>query len=202
MAAAERRAGILAAAVEAFSERGFSEASLEDVAARDGISKALIYEHFSSKAELVDELVATYGGELLDRVLRATAAAPAGEARLRAGIEAFFGFVEERPAAWRLISRNATHPDVAAGFLRLHRDADDNIAALMASELEPERGRDPDFAIAIEALAHQIVGSTEALATWWADHPEVSRERAVAMAMDFAWIGLERISEGRRWIPG
>ena len=52
LSAADRRQAILDSALEVFSERGFHDASLDDVAARDGISKALIYEHFASKREL------------------------------------------------------------------------------------------------------------------------------------------------------
>jgi AcrR family transcriptional regulator len=199
MPAADRRQAILAAALDVFADQGFAEASLEDVAARDGISKALIYEHFPSKGELVDELVATYGGGLLAEVVEATSKASPGEERLRVGVEAFFAFVGELPAGWRLITRNATHPDVAAGFRELHDVAAANVAAMVASDLPPERSRDPDFATACAALAHQIVGSTEALATWWIDHPDVPRDRVVALAMDFAWVGLERLAAGERW---
>ena len=31
------------------------------------------------------------------------------------------------------------------------------------------------------------------------DHPEAPREQMVAIAMDFAWLGLERLSRGERW---
>src|SRR5438552_9461683 len=106
MPAADRRQAILAAALDVFSERGFHEASLEDVAARNGISKALIYEHFTSKGDLQRALMETYVHELLDRILAATAATEPGEDRLRSGAQAFLGLVEERRDAWRMLFRN------------------------------------------------------------------------------------------------
>ena len=39
------------------------------------------------------------------------------------------------------------------------------------------------------------------MANWWADNPEASRESMVEVAMDFAWLGLERLSRGERWSP-
>ena len=73
LSAADRRAAILDDALEVFSERGFNEASLDDVAARGGISKALIYEHFTSKRELQIALLDTFVHELIERVVGAIA---------------------------------------------------------------------------------------------------------------------------------
>ena len=41
----------------------------------------------------------------------------------------------------------------------------------------------------------------QSLANWWADHQEVPRERLLKMTMDYAWLGLERLSRGERWPP-
>src|SRR5919106_878106 len=113
LSASDRRAAILDDALEVFSERGFNEAALDDVAARGGISKALIYEHFDSKRELQIALLDSFVHELIERVVGAIAAAEENEARLRAGIEAFLAFAEERPATLRLLTRNVADP--AAG---------------------------------------------------------------------------------------
>jgi len=47
-----RREAIIEAACEAFRERGFEAASMTDVSARVGGSKATLYSYFSSKEEL------------------------------------------------------------------------------------------------------------------------------------------------------
>jgi hypothetical protein len=39
------------------------------------------------------------------------------------------------------------------------------------------------------------------MANWWTDHPDVSRVELLSRAMDFAWLGLERLSRGERWSP-
>ena len=95
--AAQRRESILEAALDAFADGGYHQTSLDEVARRAGVSKALIYEHFSSKNELYGELLETYVHELLDRVRSAALAAEeGGEARLIAGVEGFLEFVDER----------------------------------------------------------------------------------------------------------
>lgn len=49
---AETRRGMLRAAREVFTERGFAEASVADVVARAGSSVGSLYHHFGGKAEL------------------------------------------------------------------------------------------------------------------------------------------------------
>lgn len=199
MAAADRRQAILAAALDVFSERGFHEASLEDVAARDGISKALIYEHFPSKRELQRALMETYIHELLGRVIAAIGSAEPGEERLRVGVDAFLGFVEERRDAWRMLVRNVTDPEMAAALARLVEEVGAAIAVLMAADARRTRLSDRRLDEAVDMLARQLVGAVQALANWWNDHPEVPRRRVLALAMDFAWVGLGRLGEGERW---
>ncbi|MEZ5122281.1 MAG: helix-turn-helix domain-containing protein [Solirubrobacterales bacterium] len=71
MSAADRRAAILDAAMEAFATRGYHGTSLDDVAAAAGVSKALIYEHFSSKQNLHDTLISVQAGDLFGRLAAA-----------------------------------------------------------------------------------------------------------------------------------
>jgi AcrR family transcriptional regulator len=203
LSAPDRRSAILAAALEVFSEQGFNGASLEDVAARGGISKALIYEHFDSKHELERALLEMHVHELLGRATAAITSAEGEEERLRAGIDAFLEFVEERPVAWRLLFRNVGDPDIAEAFTQLQEEVSRTIAALMLAH-SPKRFRDsePDFEQATEMMARQLTGAVQSLANWWDDHRGVPRERVLEMAMDFAWIGLERMGEGARWRPG
>ena len=56
-AAEERRAAILAAALEEFTARGYEGARLDDVAKRAGIAKGTIYLYFADKETLFQELV-------------------------------------------------------------------------------------------------------------------------------------------------
>src|SRR5215204_2643592 len=68
MAAADRRAAILDAARSAFADRGYHETSLDSVAERAGVSKALLYEHFGSKRELYVAMLEMHVHELVERI--------------------------------------------------------------------------------------------------------------------------------------
>lgn len=53
----ERRAEIFDAALAVFSELGYDQATLNDVVERVGVSKGCLYHHFSSKEQLLLELI-------------------------------------------------------------------------------------------------------------------------------------------------
>jgi AcrR family transcriptional regulator len=199
MTAADRREAILEAALDAFAGAGYHETSLDAVADRAGISKALIYEHFASKRELHRALLERYVHELLARVIDATAAAEPGEMRLRGGLEAFLDFVEERRDAWRFVFRNVSDPEIADAVNRLREEVAATLAGLMAADAPPEWNADPALALETEMIAQELTGAVQALANWWDEHREVPRERISQSIMDFAWIGLERLGEGKRW---
>ena len=199
MAAADRREQILAVALDVFAAGGYHETTLDDVAARAGISKALIYEHFESKRELHAALLERYVHELLERVVRAIGEFDDPEARLEAGVDAFLAFVEERRDAWRFVFRNFADPEVAESVARLREEIAAMIAGLMRADAPPGWTADPALVSEIEMIAQQLTGGFQALANWWDEHRDIPRERVLQSFMDFAWIGLARGGQGERW---
>lgn len=189
MSAADRRAAILDAAMEAFAKHGYHGTSIDDIASAAGISKALIYEHFPSKQALHGELVTAQAEELFAR-LAAAATDPhlAPEERLRGGIDAFLGFVEERREAWRALFRDAADPHLGEVVERVQHEATGAVADLMVP------GADAATHHEVEILAQMLSGAVQALANWWYDHQDVPREQLVERAMAFSWLGLERMS--------
>jgi len=192
LAAPERRALILAAAREVFGTRGFHGTSIDDIAGAASVSKALIYEHFASKQDLHDSLLAEEAQELFGRLAAGTRVGDDEAARLRSGVDAFFSFVEERGAAWRMLVRDQGDPERGGVFDRLQEQATTVIAALMRAEAGP---RAAEHALELEMLAQQLSGAVQALGNWWLHHPDVPRVELVDRVMDFAWTGLERLRE-------
>lgn len=199
MPAADRREQILAAALDVFAVGGYHETTLDAVAARAGISKALIYEHFPSKRELHGALLARYERDLLERVAAATAATDPGEPRLRAGVDAFLLFVEERREAWRMLFRTIEDPEIADLLGRLQEELAAAIAALMAADAPLGLTGDAQAALEVEMIARLLAGAAPSLANWWDEHRQIPRERILQAFMDFAWVGLERLGNGERW---
>lgn len=201
LTAEERRTGILDAALAVFSESGYHSASIDDIAREAGVSKALIYEHFASKQELYADLIARNARELTQRIGAALVGVEleSGSSRLAVGLDAFFAFVEERRDAWRMLFRDVADPETATVVNRMLEQVTAEVTVLIsqdpgASALDSDEDRR-----ALRLLAEMLVGGTQSMANWWTSNPEAPREQMVAIAMDFAWLGLERLSRGERW---
>jgi len=198
LTAAQRRVAILDAAMEAFAASGYHGTSIDDIASTAGISKALIYEHFDSKRELHATLVAEQAQELFDRLAANALAGESGAQRLRGGVEAFLGFVEERREGWRALFRDAADPEMGEVFDRVQNQATAAIAALMRADAATPPASDRD----LEMIARQLSGAVQALANWWYEHPDVPRSVVIDRVMDFAWVGLGGLRDGKTWPRG
>jgi AcrR family transcriptional regulator len=201
LTAEERRTGILDAALSVFSQRGFHAASIDDIAAEAGVSKALIYEHFSSKQELYGDLIARNARELTQRVSGALVGIEfeSTAERLATGLEAFFAFVEERRDAWRMLFRDPSDPESAAVLDRMVEQVTAEVTVLISQDPGARRLTREEDDRSLRLLAEMLVGGAQSMANWWTDHPDAPRSQLVEIAMDFAWLGLERLSRGERW---
>jgi AcrR family transcriptional regulator len=201
LTAEERRTGILDAALAVFSRRGYHAASIDDIAGEAGVSKALIYEHFASKQELYADLIARNARELTQRVAGALSGVEidATVERLATGLEAFFAFVEERRDGWRMLFRDSSDPESAAVLDRMVSQVTAEVTVLISQDPGARRLTRVEDERALRLLAEMLVGGAQSMANWWTDHPDAPRSQMVEIAMDFAWLGLERLSRGERW---
>ena len=201
LTAEERRTAILDAALSAFSAKGYHATSLDDVAREAGVSKALIYEHFASKQELYADLIARNARELTQRVAGALSGVEveSGVKRLAIGLEAFFAFVEERRDAWRMLFRDASDPETSAVLDRMVQQVTAEVTVLISQDPGARQLAGVSDDRSLRLLAEMLVGGVQSMANWWTDHPDTPRAELVARAMDFAWLGLERLSRGERW---
>jgi AcrR family transcriptional regulator len=95
----ERREQILAAATSAFAHTGFADTSLEDIAAEAGVTRAILYRHFESKADLYRSV--------LDRAKQRLDAATGAPEFTDASIDALLAAAAGDPAAFRLLFHHA-----------------------------------------------------------------------------------------------
>jgi len=98
---------IIALATEAFSELGYSAASLRDIGQRAGVTAASLYHHFESKEDLLRSIVMD-GCERLGLALRSELDKP-GEprARLENLVRAHIGFISENKHVTQIILEEA-----------------------------------------------------------------------------------------------
>ena len=201
LTAEERRTGILDSALAVFSESGYHASSIDDIAREAGVSKALIYEHFASKQELYADLIARNARELTQRIGAALVGVEleSGSSRLAIGLDAFFAFVEERRDAWRMLFRDVADPETATVVNRMLEQVTAEVTVLISQDPGARALDSAEDRRALRLLAEMLVGGTQSMANWWTSNPEAPREQMVAIAMDFAWLGLERLSRGERW---
>jgi AcrR family transcriptional regulator len=200
LSAEERREHILRAGMEVFAERGYQEASMVEIARAAGITPAVIYDHFASKAELQITLLEAQTEELLAFV----GAAVAGEfeetaERIRVGVDAFFTFVEEHPYAWRMLFRDPpTDPAILSTYRRIHQQATAGIALFLRASAPPALLEGANADRDLEMFAEMLKMAQNGLAVWWYEHREVPRRDLVDRVFEFCWIGFERIAAGER----
>jgi AcrR family transcriptional regulator len=161
---------LLAVAEELFAERGYGGASMDELAARAGVSKPVVYELVGSKESVFATCMTAAADELAECVARAvTAAGDDPESRLRAGATAWFEFVGERRSVWDGLLATPDAPVTEA--IALIRERQD---AWVAQELvrAAEDAGGPSDAELAGAVATAMNGAFEALARWWQARPD------------------------------
>jgi AcrR family transcriptional regulator len=96
--ARQRERDIVDAARALFDQRGMQDAPMDEIARAVGLSRTMVYRHFSSKEELFVLTVTRYLAELHERLVAAPEGASTPVAQLEAVTEAFADFCLEYPA--------------------------------------------------------------------------------------------------------
>jgi AcrR family transcriptional regulator len=140
------RDNVLTAALELFTERGYSHVKLTDVLTRAGVSTGSFYHHFAAKQDLFTELWRDHcAGQ--DRAATAAQAA-ARRAGLRdpvelwaAGVRGLLQHTWRRRERARLFAAGEVPPD----FDALRRERDDLLARRTSGALELADGAEGDL---------------------------------------------------------
>jgi AcrR family transcriptional regulator len=190
--AAERRAQLLGVARRLFARDGYRGASMESIAEAAGVTKPVLYQHFSSKRALYSALLAGELGRLTQELEAAFSQAGSNSERLRQGFGAYLEFVDRHEDAFRLLFTEALglDADFQDQVAEFRRWVAGRVAAIIAAEagLDSARAR---------GLAAAIVGMAEGAAVWWLDErrPLDAGELADELA-GLAWKGFARFPSG------
>lgn len=196
LSAPERRALILDAALRMFAANGYDGAAMDEIAAAAGISKAVVYDHVSSKRELYTLLLESIRFDLETAVERALESSGIdGERRVRVAMTAFFRYVEEHPEACRLLLLELQGANVSSIGRQLEGRVVAGVAATLGAdpavfEGHPERERH------LRILAELLKSAVHGLASWWYRHPEVPRRELVDRTVAVIWPAIVRARLG------
>ncbi len=182
----ERRAQLLASALEVFVAQGYHAAAMDEIAERAGVSKPVLYQHFPGKLELYLALLDASCDQIIDNCRQALASTHDNKQRVAATIDAFYGYVAGESGAFRLVFESdlTNEPAVRAQLERVTNDCADMIAHV----IHDDTGL-PDEASRL--LAVSLVGMAQVSSRFWlAEGSEVPRDEAVALVAGLAWRGI------------
>jgi AcrR family transcriptional regulator len=111
LSAPARREQILDVALEVFAHAGFHGASMNDVADAAGVTKPVLYQHFDSKRDLYQALIAEVGSRLRNNIDKAAAEATDGKSTTELGFRAYFRWVAEDHDGFRLLFGSGSRRD-------------------------------------------------------------------------------------------
>src|SRR5437867_3496935 len=106
MTGKERRAQLIDIGRKLFAEKGFDATTVEEIAAKAGVSKPVVYEHFGGKEGLYAVVVDREMQRLLDMV---TGALTGGHPRelLEQAAFALLDYVEDQADGFRILVRDS-----------------------------------------------------------------------------------------------
>jgi AcrR family transcriptional regulator len=181
-----RRAQLLDAALEVFVAQGYHAAAMDEIADRAGVSKPVLYQHFPSKLDLYLALLDASCDAVVQGVRDALAATDDNKERVAATMQAFYTYVANDKAAFRLVFESDLTSEPAVRE-RVDRVTTANAAAI-AGVIRDDTGL-PEAQS--ELLAVSLVGMAQVSARYLisSDHP-VDPDEAVRLVSTLAWRGI------------
>ncbi|MEU7956024.1 TetR/AcrR family transcriptional regulator [Micromonospora humida] len=197
---AVREQQMLDAAVKVFSRRGFHAASMDEIAEDAGISKPMVYAYLGTKEELFIACLHRETARMMLAIAGAAAPDLPPDQRLWRGLRAFFGFVGAHRDGWAVLYRQGRGSQpFAAELAAMRARLVDVVAGMLDHAL---RARDREVAATeLEVVAYALIGASESLADWLADHPEAEPEKTATRMMNVAWLGAAQLLDGVTWRP-
>lgn len=162
------------AALELFAEKGYHATSLRDIGAKVGMHAGSLYNHISSKEELLVTLLKAFTAERIETLTQATAGVDDPEARLRALIDAI---VLDRPREHREIfvsqsELRAVDPDHRREIVALRDEYEEVIGRVLDHGAERGAFDVPDRKLAIYA----IIAIGQQIDRWYRSDGRLTRE--------------------------
>lgn len=188
---AKRREEFLQAALRALEKHG-PDFGMDDVAAEAGVTKPVIYRHFTDKADLHLAL-GQHGTKILfDRLMPALNDELAPLPRIRCVIDAYFSTIEEHPNLYRLLVHPAHSGDRLPDADIVHEDKEAIATAVTAVLGDYLRAFALDSGAA-EPWAHGVVGLVQNTGEWWLNRRSMGKASVVEYTTQLIWAAIDGI---------
>ncbi len=184
---AERREKIVDAALAVLGETG-PEFGLDQVAARAGVTKPVIYRFFGDRATLVHAMGERATNRLAERMMPALYDEVALVPRIRAVIDAFIRFLDDMPTVYWLFARPV--PGSGGEVVHAHKEFVASAVAGVLSEYILSFGVEVPHD-AEKVWAHGLVGFVQNTAEWWLEHRTIGRDEVTDQLTTLVWTQIE-----------
>ena len=188
MTGRERREQLLDVGRALFAEKGFEATSIEEISARAGVSKPVVYEHFGGKEGLYAVVVDREMSDLLDRLTGALSSGHPRQLVERAAL-ALLTYIEEQTDGFRILSRDSPVAGSSGTFSSLLNDIASQVEHIMAREFAA-RGMQTKLA---PMYAQMLVGMVALTGQWWLEERKPKREEVAAHLVNLGWNGLAHL---------
>jgi AcrR family transcriptional regulator len=197
MTGRERREQLLTVSRALFAEKGFDATSVEEIAARAGVSKPVVYEHFGGKEGLYAILVDREMTSLLDRL---TNSMSDGHPRrlLEQAALVLLTYIEEETDGFRILSRDSPPGTTGTTFSSLLNDIASQVEHIMGREFK-RRHIDVELA---PMYAQMLVGMVALTGQWWLEVRRPDREEVAAHLVNLVWNGLAHMEPRPALVTG
>lgn len=185
MTSAARREQLLQVARSLFAERGFEATSVEEIAAKAGVSKPVVYEHFGGKEGIYAVIVDREMQKLLSMVEGALTEDHPRRLLEQAAL-ALLTYIEQDTDGFRILVRDSPVATSTGTFASLIVDIAGQVEHLLAGEFKA-RGFDAKFA---PMYSQMLVGMVALTGQWWGDVRKPKKAEVAAHLVNLSWNGL------------
>ncbi|HRW17500.1 MAG TPA: TetR/AcrR family transcriptional regulator [Dermatophilaceae bacterium] len=201
MTGQERREQLVDVGRAVFAAKGFEAATVEEIAAKAGVSKPVVYEHFGGKEGLYAVVVDREMAQLLEGVTTALTTAPSTRAIVEQAALALLDYIESSTDGFRILVRDSPTGQSTGSFASLLGDIATQVEGLLAAEF---KARKLDSRSA-PVYAQMLVGMVALTGQWWLEHRRIKKADVAAHLVNLAWNGLTALeakprlsTEGKR----
>jgi AcrR family transcriptional regulator len=188
MTSAARREQLLQVGRSLFAERGFEATSVEEIAAKAGVSKPVVYEHFGGKEGLYAVIVDREMQKLLGLIEGALTGDHPRRLLEQAAL-ALLTYIEDDTDGFRIMVRDSPVATSTGTFASLIVDIAGQVEHLLASEFKA-RGFDAKFA---PMYSQMLVGMVALTGQWWVDVRKPKKADVAAHLVNLSWNGLKSL---------
>ena len=194
MTGKERREQLLDVGRQLFAERGYDGTAVEEIAARAGVSKPVVYEHFGGK----EGLYAVVVDREVQRLMDAFTGALSGDdpkVLLEQACLVLLTYVEEQRDGFRILVRESpVGMERGGGFATIISDIASQVEHILSRQFKA-RGFETKLA---PLYSQALVGMVALSGQWWLDQRRPKRDEVAAHLVNLAWNGLSRLEQKPR----